>query len=206
MSFAPYGINLPEKLSKEIELEGFGSYLSRVKVTGGWGDDFRGTSPRVARVVCKVGGVEEESVKKNLMLLGLAVAFGTTLVLLGCASGQHPPDDAVIVAAVQSQLYQNPQLKPLDVHVTSDHGVVTLTGEVHTSLEQLAIEGLAQKAPGAKQVIDQLTIAADADAPASSPAANPAPATGSSEVAAHPSRRHRAHAKVHNDSEMAMND
>ncbi|MGH9431089.1 MAG: BON domain-containing protein [Terriglobia bacterium] len=144
--------------------------------------------------------------RRNLTIGGLAVAIGAALLFFGCAASQRPPDDAAIVAAVESQLYQNPELKQLDVHVTSDHGVVTLTGEVRAPLEKLAIEGLAQKAPGTKQVVDQLTISTDADAQSTGSASSPAPPVRSEAATRTPRRRHHAHQPAQSDSEMAMTE
>jgi len=127
------------------------------------------------------------------------------LVLMGCTASQNPANDAETVAAIQSQLYQNPELKQLDVHVTSDHGVVTLTGEVHAPLEKLAIEDLAQKAPGAKRVIDQLTVSADAEAQAASNPVSGPKTSARREEATRAPRRHRAHQQAQGDSDMAMN-
>jgi hypothetical protein len=105
---------------------------------------------------------------KSFILVPLA------LILL-CGACSHAPNDQQIVSSIQAGLYQNPDLKALSVNVTSDHGVVTLSGAVNAPLERLAIEDLAQKAPGVKRVIDRITVApssassqptASADAPA----------------------------------------
>jgi hypothetical protein len=80
------------------------------------------------------------------------------LILL-CSACSHAPNDQQIVSSIQAGLYQNPDLKALSINVTSDHGVVTLSGTVNAPLERLAVEDLAQKAPGVKRVIDQITVA-----------------------------------------------
>ncbi|MGH9402571.1 MAG: BON domain-containing protein [Terriglobia bacterium] len=94
------------------------------------------------------------------------------LLVAGCSSVSHSPDDSQITSAIQAKLYQNPDLKPLSINVSSDHGVVTLSGAVNAPLEKLAVEDLAQKTTGVKQVIDQLSVA-QADAPADAGTAPP---------------------------------
>ncbi|MGH9451159.1 MAG: BON domain-containing protein [Terriglobia bacterium] len=104
------------------------------------------------------------------------VPLAAVLVIAGCSSMSHAPDDAQITSAIQAKLYQNPDLKPLSINVSSDHGVVTLSGAVNAPLEKLAVEDLAQKTAGVKQVIDQLSVA-QAAAPADSRPAPPADQT-----------------------------
>lgn len=98
-----------------------------------------------------------------LLLAPLVLA----IVVAGCSRQPAAPTDSQITSAIQAKLYQNTELKPLSIAVSSDHGVVTLTGAVNAPLEKLAVEDLAQKTAGVKQVVDQLTVAQPA--PAASP-------------------------------------
>jgi BON domain len=144
--------------------------------------------------------------RKFFTIVGLAATMVVALVLAGCTSGQQPTNDAAIVASVQSQLYQNPELKQFDIHVASDHGVVTLTGEVNAPLEKLAVEDLAQKAPGVKQVVDQLTVSQESSAQ-TAPAASNASAERQPEAATHSKRRHHARRPAPpQETETAMNE
>lgn len=93
--------------------------------------------------------------KTVLYLLLALVVLG--LATWGCSRASSP-DDSQIVSAVEAKLYQSPDLKNLSVNVTSDHGVVTLTGAVNAPLEKLAVEDVAMKTPGVKQVVDQLQV------------------------------------------------
>lgn len=92
------------------------------------------------------------------------------LAIAGCSRAPEAPTDSQIASAIQAKLYQNAELKPLSIGVSSDQGVVTLTGAVNAPLEKLAVEDLAQKTAGVKQVVDQITVAQPASAPAASPA------------------------------------
>lgn len=82
------------------------------------------------------------------------------LAVTACRRVANSPSDSQIVSALDAELYQNPDLKSLPVNVSSRQGTVTLTGSVTAPLEKLAVEDLAMKTPGVKQVIDQLTVSA----------------------------------------------
>jgi BON domain len=103
------------------------------------------------------------------LMLGLAVTFS------GCSlfKSSSAPDDSVIVAEIQSKLYQDPVLKNRDIHVISQKGVVVLSGTVGSSEEKTSIEHFAQAANGVQQVIDEVTVSSTPMA--ASPAPEPAP-------------------------------
>jgi hypothetical protein len=103
------------------------------------------------------------------LLLALAVTFS------GCSlfKSSSAPDDSVIVAEIQSKLYQDPVLKTRDIHVISQKGVVVLSGTVGSSEEKSAIEHVAQAADGVKQVIDEVTVTSTPMAASQTP--EPAP-------------------------------
>src|SRR2546427_3049599 len=113
-----------------------------------------------------------------------------TLLLGACNLINGTPDDNAIVSEVQAKLYEDPVLKTRDIHVTSQKGVVVLTGSVATDLEKGAAERAANEAKGVKQLIDQLTVSAPVAqaAPAESAPAEPA----ASAARHHQSRRARA--------------
>ena len=97
------------------------------------------------------------------LLLVLIAAFATTFWACNAAHlGQRNPgpDDTVIMNAVQSKLFEDPALKVREIHVTSQNGVVTLTGAVNSNIERLAVERLANQASGVTQVIDQIVVSA----------------------------------------------
>ncbi len=70
------------------------------------------------------------------------------------------PDDTAITNAVQSKLFEEPAWKAREIHVTSQNGVVALTGAVNSNIERLAVERFANQASGVTQVIDQLVVSA----------------------------------------------
>jgi len=103
------------------------------------------------------------------LMLGLAVTFS------GCSlfKSSSAPDDSVIVAQIQSKLYQDPALKNRDIHVISQKGVVVLSGTVGSDDEKNTVEHFAQGANGVQQVIDQVTVSSTPTAASQAP--EPAP-------------------------------
>src|SRR5437899_12199220 len=85
-----------------------------------------------------------------------------TLLLGACNLINGTPDDNAIVSEIQAKLYEDPVLKTRDIHVTSQKGVVVLTGSVATDLEKGSAAQAANQAKGVKQLIDQLTVSAPA--------------------------------------------
>ena len=84
----------------------------------------------------------------------------STLVIGSCNFLQvaNKPDDQAITSDVQTKLFADPVLKTRDIRVTSENGVVTLSGGVGTELEKAAAMRLAGQVKGVSQVVDQLEI------------------------------------------------
>jgi hypothetical protein len=120
--------------------------------------------------------------KSELRVALLIVA--SALCLAACRT-LNPPNDKAITVGVQAKLFADSVLKTRDIQVTSQEGVVTLTGSVGTELEKAAAERLAGEVDGVKSVANQLTVAptpqsampsAKTAAPIASTARPPAPA------------------------------
>jgi osmotically-inducible protein OsmY len=105
-----------------------------------------------------------------LSALGFVVVFTGTLS--GCAALSEYracgyagcPDDAKITAQVDTLLSKQRNLREADdqVYVQTIDGVVYLTGDVTTDMQRDKAELLAREAPGVNQVVDTLTVTADA--------------------------------------------
>src|SRR5579875_3288443 len=119
----------------------------------------------------------------------LPILVMLALVAGACSHSASVSNDGAIVSAIQSKLYQNPDLKTLSVGVAANQGVVTLTGSVNAPLEKLAIEDLARNTQGVKRVVDQLTVEQPSSPPAATAANTPPPAE--SAPAPRVTRRHR---------------
>jgi len=141
--------------------------------------------------------MRKANMQKLRLSLGLILIVGA-LLAAGCNGLKFggSADDKAITTQIQSKLFDDPVLKTRDIHVTSEKGVVTLTGTVGTDLEKAAVERIANGADGAKSVVNQLVSSSPAvTAPATAgPAqtAGAAPAPSMAERA--PSSRRRQHA------------
>jgi outer membrane biosynthesis protein TonB len=109
---------------------------------------------------------------RRIQLRYAALVIGATLLLSSCSyleqfTGQA--DDQAITAEIQSKLFADSVLKMRDIQVNSQKGVVTLNGSVNTDVEKAAVERIASEAKGVKQVVNQLSVAPAATAPAVTP-------------------------------------
>ncbi len=66
--------------------------------------------------------------------------------------------DSAITADVKAKLLADPGTKGFDIHVETNHGVVTLHGTVRSTAEKELAERLAMSADGVKAVDNDLTV------------------------------------------------
>ena len=95
---------------------------------------------------------------KHRFALVVAVAL---LGLAGCATsggGNSFFDDAAITARVKKAIYNEPSLKVMSVSVTTEDGVVDLTGTVKTKAERTKASMVAGKVEGVKRVKNELKV------------------------------------------------
>ena len=84
----------------------------------------------------------------SILVLGIALAAG-------CAK---KPDDASLVSHIQSQISSDTQLTGATLQVTSEKGVVTLTGIVGSDAARLDAYKIAAQTPGVARVVDQMSV------------------------------------------------
>ena len=128
----------------------------------------------------------------NRRLLQAMVVLGL-LLAAGCAK---KPNDAAIVTNIKSQMFSDPQLKNATLQVTSDKGVVTVSGDVPSDAARLDAYKIATQTQGVAKVNDQMSVNdATAQAAPDEAAAAPAPAQPAAEAAPKPerTRKHRVH-------------
>lgn len=107
---------------------------------------------------------EENAMKRTpALLLSALLAAGvcSTLTLTACSSTQSVKtqvDDSEITAAVKAEFVKNDDVKARDIDVTTNEGVVTLTGRVHTAAESATAERLAKAVNGVKSVRNLLKV------------------------------------------------
>jgi osmotically-inducible protein OsmY len=92
---------------------------------------------------------------KTIKALFLAAAL---LGLSGCASTGSFFDEASTTAKVKKAIYSEPSLKVMDISVSTDEGVVELTGSVKTRAERAKAAQVASKVEGVKKVNNQLKV------------------------------------------------
>jgi len=98
-------------------------------------------------------------------------------LLLASPQDAQTRDDSSITTSIQAKLFQHPSLKTQDIQVSTQDGVVTLTGTVDTSAQQSDVDRIASLEPGVVKVIDSLSVnSSAASAPASVEQSDPAPA------------------------------
>jgi len=92
---------------------------------------------------------------RTLTALFLAISL---LGLSGCASTGAFFDEASTTAKVKKAIYSEPSLKVMDISVSTDDGVVELTGAVKTRAERARAAQVASKVEGVKRVKNELKI------------------------------------------------
>ncbi len=67
-------------------------------------------------------------------------------------------DDSAIAQRIRDAINRNEMLRPLDIQVDVEQGVVTLRGTVDTEQSRALAEGLAGTAGGVEMVVNQLKV------------------------------------------------
>lgn len=96
---------------------------------------------------------------------GLKVSLAATLLSVGLAGCHHTVSDASLTADVKSALAADPSIQQQPVQVTTQDGVVTLSGNVSDSTANLVASRDAARVKGVKEVVDSLSIAGAQVAP-----------------------------------------
>jgi osmotically-inducible protein OsmY len=100
----------------------------------------------------------------TLGALSIAAVLLAAAALPACAStrtrestGQYV-DDSALTAKVKSAIVADPELRTLDVHVTTFKGVVELSGFVDSKNVSRRAEEVAEKVDGVKKVKNDLSV------------------------------------------------
>lgn len=94
--------------------------------------------------------------------------FLSSSLLMASPQGTEDRDDIAITTSIQAKLFQDPSLKMQDIRVSTQDGVVTLTGTVDTQDLQASVDRIASMEPGVVKVIDSLSVNESASAPPAS--------------------------------------
>lgn len=109
--------------------------------------------------------------------IAIAAVAGMTFA---CNSERH---DAAVNQAVMAKLSEDPQLARNSVNVETQHGHVTLTGQVMTEDQRQIAAQRAQEVSGVKQVTNHIQVAVSSPPPSATAPDNVAPpSSGSNET------------------------
>jgi hypothetical protein len=87
------------------------------------------------------------------------VSMLAVLVLLAVAVGcSSQPNDAQITSEIQSKLFADPNITGKQIYVSTQSGVVTLTGTVPTDMERANAGNDAGQVKGVKTVVNNLQV------------------------------------------------
>ena len=88
------------------------------------------------------------------------VTAAALLGLAGCASpgGTSFLDDATVTMRVKKAIYNEPSLKVMNISVTTEKGVVDLSGTVKSKAEGSKATAVASKVEGVKRVKNNLKV------------------------------------------------
>jgi hypothetical protein len=124
----------------------------------------------------KGGVMLKREFKWSVIVLTGLFLLSSSLLMASPQDAQNSPDDNAITTSIQAKLFQDPSLKTQDIRVSTQDGVVTLTGTVDTQQQQAAVDRIASMEPGVVKVIDSLTVNASASsAPANVEYSSPPP-------------------------------
>ena len=110
----------------------------------------------------KGGTMLKRKFKWSVIVLSGLFLLSSSLLLGGQQDAQNAPDDNAITTSIQAKLFQDPSLKTQDIGVSTQDGVVTLTGNVDSQDQQAAVDRIASMEPGVVKVIDSLSVGAPA--------------------------------------------
>jgi hypothetical protein len=118
--------------------------------------------------------------RKKASLYAVAMSLLLSLMLaFGCSK---PRSDADIASDIQGKINSDFNIQNKAITVTSDKGVVTLSGTVNSEMERAAAGNDAGSVEGVKTVVNNLTLATastPAETMAEAPEPEPAPAARS---------------------------
>lgn len=101
-----------------------------------------------------------------------AIFWASTLAaaaLVGCAATPHHEstgeyfDDATVTSKVRADLIEDPLTKARDISVTTDHGIVQLSGFVDSKEQRDEAVRIAKAVSGVRSVQDELHMKADSE-------------------------------------------
>ena len=120
---------------------------------------------------------------KGMVILLSGLFLLSSSLLLARPQDTQGRDDIAITTSIQAKLFQDPSLKMQDIQVSTQNGVVTLTGTVETQDQQAAVDRIASMEPGVVKVVDSLSVSGESapSAPPDVESSQPAPSQSADE-------------------------
>ena len=120
---------------------------------------------------------------KGMVILLSGLFLLSSSLLLARPQDTQGRDDIAITTSIQAKLFQDPSLKMQDIQVSTQNGVVTLTGTVETQDQQAAVDRIASLEPGVVKVVDSLSVSGESapSAPPDVESSQPAPSQSADE-------------------------
>ena len=120
--------------------------------------------PRRPRTGCRPRGGTQ------LSKLHIILVCSLLLLLSGCGRKKEPEEisDSALASQVEAKFQQDANLRTCTIHVTTQRGAVTLSGQVSDESERVSAEKLAGDVTGVKQIIDLLALGVAQSQPATS--------------------------------------
>jgi len=98
----------------------------------------------------------------HMKRLAILTVTAMTVALAGCAAQRQAMgeyfDDAGVTTRVKKAIYDDPSLKVTQISVTTNDGVVHLTGEVESRGKAARAAQVARKVEGVKAVKNDLKV------------------------------------------------
>jgi osmotically-inducible protein OsmY len=92
---------------------------------------------------------------RSLVVLAAAALLG----LAGCATtGNNFVDDSMVTARVKKAIFDDPSLKVMDASVSTERGVVSLSGSVKTRAEKERAAVVTRRVEGVRRVNNELKV------------------------------------------------
>ena len=91
-------------------------------------------------------------------ILGAALITAATYTVAQAESAGDYIDDTTISTKIKAELLEDQELKAFSIHVSTDNGVVDLTGSVHDAAQKTNAEQIAHAVKGVKDVKDDITV------------------------------------------------
>lgn len=125
--------------------------------------------PRRSSLVAKGVNMLRRQLTLSFLIATGLILVSSSLLVARPQYAQTSTNDNAITTAIEAKLFRDPALKTQDIRVSTQQGVVTLSGTVDTQDQRDAADRIASLQPGVVKVIDSMTVANAA--PAAPPSA-----------------------------------